>query len=121
MNAFAPVGRGRGLRERPSAVRWRRYSFRAAVQRLNGVRRPIRTAMRVWASSHRSVSEQIFGLQTAVGGAGTAYGPAPTAHGRYPLTDRCVSAILACVQASTASKQAVASDELVGGLAAFLH
>jgi DNA-binding MarR family transcriptional regulator len=37
------------------------------------------------------------------------------------LTDRCVPAILACVQSSTATKQAVPSEELVGSLAAFLH
>ena len=37
------------------------------------------------------------------------------------LTHQCSLAILACVQASTASKQAVPADEVVNGLAAFLH
>lgn len=37
------------------------------------------------------------------------------------MTNPCVPAILACVQSSTAAKQAVPSEQLVGSLAAFLH
>lgn len=37
------------------------------------------------------------------------------------LTNTCALAILACVQASTAQKQAISKDELVDGLSAFLH